>query len=227
MDIRHATLETCSQATGMVVVIDVLRAFTTACFAFEAGAEEIVLVSTVEEALALRQQIPGALVMGEVGGYRPEGFDFGNSPSALVNVDLTGRRMIQRTSAGVQGVVRSTGAEILLAASFVCAQATIRYIQSLSPDTVTLVPTDNRDGHGDEDLACAEYLEFLLRGQDVDAAPYLKRVLEAKVTSNFQQGDAQNFPAGDLDCAVEIDRVDFALRVERHGGRLIMKPAVI
>ena len=149
MDIRHATLETCSQATGMVVVIDVLRAFTTACFAFEAGAEDIVLVSTVEEALALWQQIPGALVMGEVGGYRPEGFDFGNSPSALVNVDLTGRRMIQRTSAGVQGVVRSTGAEILLAASFVCAQATIRYIQSLSPDTVTLVPTDNRDGHGD------------------------------------------------------------------------------
>jgi len=39
-------------ATGVVVVIDVMRAFTTAAYAFEAGIGEIELVSTVEEALA-------------------------------------------------------------------------------------------------------------------------------------------------------------------------------
>ena len=46
---------------GVVVVIDVLRAFTTAAFAFAAGAREIVLVSTVDEALALRERLAGAL----------------------------------------------------------------------------------------------------------------------------------------------------------------------
>jgi len=227
MDLRHATLATCAPATGLVVVIEVLRAFTTACFAFEAGAEEIILVSTVEEALALRQQLPGALIMGEVGGYRPEGFDFGNSPSALIGLDLTGRRMIQRTSAGVQGVVLSTGADTTLAASFVCARATVGFIQSLSPDTVTLVPTDNRPGYGDEDNACAEYLEALLLGQKVDADPYLKRVLNARVTSKFREGDVLDFPAGDLDCAVDLNRVNFALRVERRDGLHLMKPVMV
>jgi len=51
------------EATGHVVVIDVLRAFTTAAYAFAAGIEEIELVATPEEALAR----PG-FRMGEVDG---------------------------------------------------------------------------------------------------------------------------------------------------------------
>ena len=124
MDIRYATLDTCAQATGLVVVIDVIRAFTTACFAFEAGTEKIVLVGEVEEALALRDRMPSALLMGEVDALLIEGFDYGNSPAALIGLDLTGRTLIHRTSSGTQGVVLSRQAEIILAASFVCAGAT-------------------------------------------------------------------------------------------------------
>src|SRR6266508_6970461 len=103
MHFERATLETCGAAIGAVVVIDVIRAFTTAAFAFAAGAREIVLTSAVEEALALRAHFPGALVMGEVDGLPVEGFDFSNSPAELIGRDLGGRRMIQRTSAGTQG----------------------------------------------------------------------------------------------------------------------------
>ena len=46
---------------------------------------------------------------GEVGGLRPEGFDFGNSPTYINDADLSGLTMIHRTSAGTQGVVRSQG----------------------------------------------------------------------------------------------------------------------
>jgi 2-phosphosulfolactate phosphatase len=56
------------QATGTVVVIDVIRAFTTAAFAFAAGAVDITFASTVQDALALREHTPGALVMGVDGG---------------------------------------------------------------------------------------------------------------------------------------------------------------
>lgn len=66
MEIQRATLDNCSAATGIVVVIDVIRAFTTAAFAFDAGARDVVLVSTVEEALNLRERMPGALVMEAV-----------------------------------------------------------------------------------------------------------------------------------------------------------------
>src|SRR5688572_6796168 len=139
----YATLDTCGTATDTVVVIDVIRAFTTAAFAFAAGARDIITVGSVEEALTLRDYFSGSLVMGEVGGQRPPGFDFGNSPVALAQADLEGRRIIQRTSAGTQGLVRSLWADALLAASFVCAGATARYIEQQKPAAVTFVSTGN------------------------------------------------------------------------------------
>src|SRR5262245_21091427 len=74
----NATLDTCADAVDAVVATDVLRAFSTAAFAFAAGAREIVLTGTVEEALALRERFPGSLLMGEVDGLAVEGFDFSN-----------------------------------------------------------------------------------------------------------------------------------------------------
>jgi len=68
MNIGYATLETCSTATGTVVVIDVWRSFTTAAFAFAAGAREIVTIGSLKEALALRERFPDALLMGRVSG---------------------------------------------------------------------------------------------------------------------------------------------------------------
>ena len=225
MEIRYVTLDTCAQATGLVVAIDVIRAFTTACFAFEAGVEEIVLVSTVEEAFAVRNTMPDALMMGEVRGLRPEGFDYGNSPSALLNLDLSGRRMIQRTSAGTQGVVLSTGAEMLMAASFVCAGTTAAYIQSLRPESVTFVRTDSRPGgYGEEDAACADYLAELLRGEMPNVAPYLTRVLDSRTGRKIRTARLDDMPLADLDCCVDVDRMDFALRVERLNGLHVMKP---
>ena len=82
----RATLETCSEATSTVVVIDVLRAFTCAAFAFAAGAKEIILVQEIAEAFALKQKMPNALLMGEVNSFPIEGFDYGNSPSAFQRI---------------------------------------------------------------------------------------------------------------------------------------------
>jgi 2-phosphosulfolactate phosphatase len=126
-------------AEGCVVVIDVLRAFTTAAFAFHAGASEIWLCSSTEEALALRRRAPAALLVGEIGGRAIPGFDHGNSPSALQDLDLRGRIVILRTSNGTQGVARAVHASSILLGSLVCAAATARHVRGLRPDTVTLL----------------------------------------------------------------------------------------
>jgi 2-phosphosulfolactate phosphatase len=74
------------------------------------------MVATVKEALALRAADSGPICMGEVGGQAPPGFDYGNSPFEIATVDLRGRTIIQRTSAGTQGVVAATaGADRLYA----------------------------------------------------------------------------------------------------------------
>lgn len=226
MKIEHATTGTCSTATGHVVVIDVLRAFTTAPFAFAAGAREIFPVGTVKEALSLKRRFPDALLMGEVGGFPPEAFDYGNSPAALLDQDLNNKRLIQRTGAGTQGLVRSQQADTLLAVSFVCAAATVRYLQRHEPARVTLVCTS---AHG-EDQACAAYIESLLLGKARDRRPLIaqlesagqERIDNAIAEGNVSQAQIAEF-AADIGCAAEIDRFNFALVVERVEDLLIMQ----
>ncbi len=72
------------------MVVDVIRAFTTAAYAFDAGAAEIYLVSTVEEAVRFKAEHADVLLMGEEHGRRPAGFDFSNSPVAISRADLAG-----------------------------------------------------------------------------------------------------------------------------------------
>jgi 2-phosphosulfolactate phosphatase len=223
MKFHYTDLETCHEATGIVIVIDVLRAFTTSAYAFSRGARKILLVSNVEEAMALRSQIPNSRVMGEVEGVRPQGFDFGNSPTFINAAELAGTTIIHRTSAGTQGVVRSRAADVLLGASFVVAGATSRYVQNLNPHEVSFVITGKFYNGGDEDLACAEYLEQLLRGNQPAIQPFIKRVLEYVDAFPDLDPAQREFPLTDLDHAARIDRFEFAMPVTREGGAFIMR----
>ena len=63
------------EAKGVTIVIDVFRAFTPAAIAFERGASQITLVAEAEDALALYKSGYGQVLMGEVNGAKPEGFD--------------------------------------------------------------------------------------------------------------------------------------------------------
>lgn len=224
MRISRASLENCSQATGAVVVIDVLRAFTTAAFAFAGGAQEIVLVGKVEEALALKERWPETLLIGEVEGRPITGFDFGNSPAAIAGVNLSGRRLVQRTTHGTQGIVRSIRAETILAGSFCCAQATVDYIIRQAPERVTFVITGlDANGLSEEDAACADYMEALLQGNSPDVRPFLERVHQSPTARLFRGQDPTAFPPADLAYSLEVDRVDFAMPVRRQNGFWVMK----
>jgi 2-phosphosulfolactate phosphatase len=221
MKFKYVMLDECPLATGTVIVVDVLRAFSTAAYAFQVGAESINLVSTVDEALALKKKLPGSLVMGEVGGLSPHGFDFGNSPSQILEQDLKGKRLIQRTSSGTQGAVRSVNAGAMLAASFVVARATVRYILGLYAEQVTFVITGTQQN--EEDLACAEYLEALFKKQNPDPAPYLKRVRESKDAGFHLDPQKSEFPLSDLDYCTRIDACNFAMTVSRQKEMLVMR----
>jgi len=224
MKFHYTNLETCHYATGMVIVIDVIRAFTNAAFAFSRGAKEIYPVSTVEEALKFKAEVPNSLACGEVGGMPPEGFDFGNSPTQTKTLDLNGCVIVQRTGAGTQGIVRSINADSMLAASLVVANATVMHIRNLSPDHVTFVMTGQlSDERGDEDLACAEYFEALLRGQVPDPAPYIDRVYKSRDALFHLDPNLPEFPASDLDDCTNIDAFDFAMVVTKENGRPVMR----
>jgi len=223
MNFYYTNLEDCHTAEGIVIVIDVLRAFSTAAYAFSRGAKQILLVSGVEDALTLRSQIPNSRAMGEVGGLPPEGFDFGNSPTHIREEELSGITLIQRTGAGTQGAVRSQNAELMLASSFVVANATAKFVNSHGAQEVTFVITGQTFRGGDEDFACAEYLEELLRGNQPDTKLYIQRVFDSRDALQHLDPAETGFPRTDLDYCTQIDEFDFAMPISRENGRLVMR----
>jgi len=226
MQIKRTTLENCGEETDTVVAIDVLRAFTTAAFAFERGALEIILVSSIDEAFTLREQFPESLIMGELDCYPVEGFDFNNSPSALLEADLSGRRLIQRTTAGTQGIVRSSNAANILATGLVCVSATVKRIQKISPKSLTLIETGVfPNGWGDEDTVCGDIIEDLLNGQPPQDDKIIQRVHNSVHGQNFLNSSNSVFPLSDLELAVDIDRFEFAMVVDKSNGLLILRPS--
>ena len=228
MKFNYTTLDDCHTATGIVLIIDVLRAFSTATYAFSCGAKEIRLVSGVDEALALKAKIPNSKAMGEVGGLPPEGFDFGNSPTRILEHDLTGITLIQRTGAGTQGAVRAVNADVMLATSLVVAGATVNFVREMKADEITFVITGGMGN--DEDVVCAEYLEkqftgdalSLSKGQGMEADEVIRRVIASRDALQHM-ADHPQFPRSDLDYCSRIDAFDFAMPITRVDGQLVMR----
>jgi len=198
-----------------VVVVDVLRAFTVEPWLFHRGARRIVAVAEATHAVALHDEhLPNALLAGEHGGRRLEGFDLGNSPTEVAGAQLAGRTVIHRTSAGTQGLLRTAGSGLVLTGSFVTARATAARLRAASPTRVSFVITGESLGrNGDEDLAAAELIAARMRGSDPDPAPYLARVAASDAGRSFVPGGPDWAPPGDLALACEVDRFDRALTV--------------
>lgn len=87
-----------------VVVIDVLRATTSLVTMLERGCDEVLIAPGLDAARRYREAHPDVLLAGERGGRQPEGFDFGNSPVALSQAALAGRRVVLATTNGTRAV---------------------------------------------------------------------------------------------------------------------------
>lgn len=222
---RIVDLSVVPEATSRetVVVIDVLRAATTAAVALSRGAAGIRPVRTVEEALALREADPRLLLMGEVEGVPIPGFDLSNSPVEVGATDVEGRTLVHRTTAGTQGLVIWRSAEPLLFAGLLNARATASWLLARDLTDVTLVATgvDQRDGA--EDLACADHIEALLRGGSPEAAAAVARVRSSDAARRFLDPRDVALPEEDLDACCRVDALDFAVVAHREEGALVLR----
>ncbi len=170
MEIRvDSLIEGACRAEGTAIIVDVYRAFTTAAVAFSRGVQQIILVPEIEEALELRDRGVGELCIGEVGGVRPDGFDFGNSPYELSRADVRGRILIQSTRAGTVGVASARRAGRVYVGSLAIAAATARAVLKAAPQLVTIVAMGWEGKiRTDEDELCAWYIKNLLEGRRPD-----------------------------------------------------------
>jgi len=212
------------RAEGLTVVIDVFRAFTTAAYVMHNDAESIVPVETVEDAFRLKGEHPDWLLMGEVDGVKVEGFDYGNSPHEVKELDFKGKTLIQRTSAGTKGIILAHNADEILLGSFVTADAIVDYIKGRNPEVVSLVAMGwNGKENTPEDEYLAEYVEMKLRGRTPDFRDMKMKIRESSYGAKFFDSEKPEFVEGDFHAAMDLNRFNFVLRVNRDIGLHVEK----
>lgn len=212
-------IEGAKQARGLTVIIDVFRAFSVECFAMARGVKTILPVGTIDEAFALKERHPDAILVGERGGKKCEGFDCGNSPSQLEDFDVEGRTMIHTTSAGTQGIANAVHADEMLAASLVNARATAEYIRQKNPDRVSIVCMGlSGTRETEEDTLCAEYIAALLRGEEPEISAEIADLANTSGKKFFDPANAEIFPQRDFEMSTQLNRFPFALKVIRENG---------
>ena len=225
MEIRMGSLvRDAREATGTAIIIDVFRAFTTAAIAFDRGATQITLVAEAEDALALHRSGVGDLLMGEVDGKRPDGFDFGNSPHEISQADVAGKSLVQSTRAGTVGVAAAENADVIYLGSFAVAQATVNAIKRQPPEVVSIIAMgDQGRVRSDEDEQCGIYLRNIMEGRSPDFAAVRSLIMTGGATQKFFDPAQPQFLSEDVALALETDRYSFAMRIGREDGLLVAR----
>lgn len=212
-------LDGAKKAQGLTVIIDVFRAFSTACYAFGGGIKCIFPVGDLDVAYQMKQKNPDSILVGERNEQKPEGFDFGNSPSQLLKGELAGKTMVHTTSSGTQGIANAISATEIITGSFVNAGAIINYIRKQKPAEVSLVcmgyscqyPTD-------EDTLLAVYIKNELEGKPNDFDAMVEKIRIGDGARFFAPEKQEWAPAEDFDLCLSLNRFDFVLKVEQENG---------
>lgn len=210
-------IEGAKQAEGLTVIIDVFRAFSLECYLYDMGVKEIRPIGTIGAAFELRNRIPDSILVGERGGKKCEGFDYGNSPSTVVPQAVKGKSIIHTTSAGTQGIVNATGASEIITGSLVNAKAVAQYIIEKQPEVVSLVCMGNAGVRpAAEDELCAEYIKSILVGSEMPDIESRAAALQYTGGSHFFDKERQEiYPEDDFWMCVKCNRFPFVIQIER------------
>ena len=174
-------------------------------------------VGAIEDALAMRQVMPNAVLVGERHARRLPGFDAGNSPTEILALDVAGRPVVHTTHAGTQGLVAATGADEVLAAALVNVSALVRYVRARAPGEVTIVRMGHeaRERCAEDDLCAAALVAGFEGGPQLTTEQARARLRDAPAAVKFFDPEADWAPITDFDYCTEVDRFDFVLRLRR------------
>ncbi len=205
------------QATGLTIIIDVFRAFTVEPYLIYNGVEKIIPVGDKEIAYNLKEQNREYILIGERNGIKLPGFDFGNSPSQIKNIDFSKKVVIHTTSCGTQGIVNAINASEIITGSLVNASAIVKYIKQNNFEDISIVSMSRpNEFPSDEDELCAKYIKSMLEGNLLENLE--DEVENLKLTSGKRFFDSSNeeiFPKEDFYLCVEVNKFDFVLRVNK------------
>lgn len=213
------------------VVFDILRATTTMITALANGADAIIPVAEIAEALALRRKQPDVLLAGERNGLRIRAeqtdgidFDLGNSPREFTADRVAGRTIVTTTTNGTRALRACARAQMTFVASFLNLSAVADRIALQSPEALVLVCSGTFEEAAYEDVLAAGALLELLGPWPPDAAvadtaPIARQIWEAakddlpaamRHSRNARKLLGHPDLAGDVAFSLQRDTVPFA-----------------
>ena len=210
-----------SLAKGLTVIIDVFRAFSLECYIMAAGAKKIIPVADKDEAYELKKANPEYILIGERHGIKLEGFDYGNSPSQIKNVDFKNKTIIHTTSSGTQGLAGAVNADNVITGSLVNAKAIADYIIKCNAKIVSLVSMGWEGIYNTkEDILCAEYIRALLKGEESDVLTGIENLKQTDGARFFDESQQESCPTEDFYLCTDINKFNFVLK---YNGQFIEK----
>lgn len=210
------------QAEGLTVVIDVLRAFTTCCFVFKNGAKTIIPVSDIDVAYRMIKDNPRFISIGERKGLKLSGFNYGNSPAEIENVDLKDKTVVFTTSAGTQGIVNAVNADTVVTGAFVNARAVVNYIRKLKSQVISFIVTDNRY-KDNEDFMYASYITGYLNGDPLNFDKIKKHLINHPIAEGFLRKPMTEYSRRDFHLSFDLNRFDFVIKAKKKNDQVYLE----
>ncbi|HIP33784.1 MAG TPA: hypothetical protein EYG89_03430 [Bacteroidia bacterium] len=205
MNIKFLCRDDIAEEDSVVCVIDVISAFTTAAYLFSQGAKEIIIASSLKEAFEYKQEINGLCLIGEENGERIDGFHYHNSVLEFSKVDFNNKFVLLKTTSGTKGLINNWNAKLVLAASFVNADATAKYlrdhIEKNNISTLSFIITNNFKSS--EDFALAGYICDKIFNRNNILNSYLDIVKKSEYGKFI------------INTSLEIDEMDYVLNANK------------
>ena len=218
---KFQLLDGAKKGRGTTIIIDVFRAFSVECYLMNNGATRIYPVGSIQQASHLKKENPDYVLIGERHEKMCEGFDFGNSPTHLLNVNFSGKTIVHTTSSGTQGIDLATNATEILTGSFVNASAIVRYLKKIHPDIVSLVSMGYEGLYAtDEDTYCADFIENELLGRQTDFNAMVESLKKGDGARLLNPRNKEHSPASDFGLCLDLNRFSFVLRVVKDENGL-------
>jgi 2-phosphosulfolactate phosphatase len=206
------------ESADINIVIDVIRAFTLAHYAFINGAKQILLARTIDDAFVLKAKNSHFLLAGEENGIGIPGFDFDNSPKRISEERLTDKTLVQKTTNGVRATLNSLNTNHLFVTGYSNAKTTAYYVKKMYDSSKQDLKVNIIASHpsGDDDLACAEYISgLILEKDDLTAVEVEQRIKNAHVAQKFFDPNNLEFDCEDISfCSHELTS-NFVMEVKQ------------
>jgi 2-phosphosulfolactate phosphatase len=183
------------------IVVDVLRATSTICQALDAGYRRVLCCAEVEEARQLVAREGDAVLAGERGTVRIEGFDCGNSPQEFL--EPRAETLVLTTTNGTRLLVSAAGrCEEVLVGSLLNLAAIVKAARGRGVSDVAVLCAGVKGELALDDAYCAGRIAEALGGELTDSA--LAAVRLAHTFSSAAEGlsssqSARNLQGSGLD----------------------------